>query len=242
MFKKIIGWLLVIFFLGGVAGVLGSQLFLPWLAGFSPFSKIDWIARAKDGTTIINKTERITVEQSTAFQEVISQIMNSVVAVKSVNKKSGAINYGSGFILTSDGLIVTAATLALESAKQILVFINDKEYPAEIIKRGDDGLALLRIKEVNLTMVSLGDVGNLKLGEEVFLAGVDLSSGRLVEFVNRGFIKTTDPNLSVNFDATQSANGSPLVNFKGEVSGAVLVEKSSEMSIVGTDRIKELMK
>lgn len=252
---KFISLLALIFLLGGVAGVLGSQLFLPWIAGFKPFGQIGWIARSRNGTTIINRTERVVVEQNTAELDVINQAAKLVVGVRSERTKKAAgkriitlpkpevLTEGSGFILTSDGLIATVNILAPETADHFLVFFNNKTYESRVIKRdASSGAALLKIEENNLPVAALGAAGDLKLGKEVFLLGADSTGDSLALFVNKGFIKALLPDIKVNFSESQLANGSPLFNFQGEIIGLSLADQGGTISAVLVDKIRELLK
>ena len=254
-YKKIAGFWVAVFLLGGLAGILGSQLLLPWLAGHWPFNKIGWIERAKDCTTIINKTEKITVAQDLAYLDAIGRISNSVVGIRAernyrlVNKKQvplakpEVLAEGSGFVLTSDGLVVTANVLAPETATRYIVIRNNKETEAQLTKRDEkNGLAFLKTSDSNLPVVTLGDVNNLQLGETIFLVGMNNSTTTPSQFTNIGFIKSYLPEISINFNESQLANGSPLVNIKGEVLGLNLVDKAGNIKVVTEEKISALLK
>lgn len=254
-YKKIFVFWATVFLLGGLAGILGTQLLLPWLAGHWPFNKIGWIERAKEGTTIINRTERIIISEDLAYLDAINHLSNSVVGVRAekhyrlINKRQVPLSKpeilaeGSGFILTSDGLIVTADILVPQVATRVIVIRENKEIEAQIIKRDElNGLALLKTNEANLPVVTFGDANNLKLGETVFLVGMNNSTSTPVQFINIGFAKTLLPEISVNFSENQLTNGSPLANIKGEVLGLNLVDKDGAIHVVLTNKIKELLK
>lgn len=254
-YKKIAVFWGAVFLLGGLAGVLAMQFFLPWLAGVAPFNKIGWLARIKDCTTIINQTERITVSQDLAYLDAISRLSNSVVGVRAerhyriVNKKQvplakpEILAQGSGFVLTSDGLVATANILVPQAATRFIVINRGKETEAQVIKRDEqNGLSLLKINETNLPVVTFGDANNLKLGETVLLVGTNISTSTPIQFTNIGFARTLLPEISVNFSESQLANGSPLANIKGEVIGLNLVDVNGQIKVVGEDKIRELLK
>ncbi len=235
---KHIGFWSLVFLVGGIAGVIFGQLIIPWLADFRPFSAISWFNRSKDGTTIINRTEKIYLTQEQAYQKAVDKISGSVVAVRNIS--SGRA--GSGFILTSDGLIATAGFLAPKGAK-VVVLKDSQEYEAQLIKQDkENGLALVKINENNLPMVSFGDADNLKLGEMVFLAGAVKTGETFNKFINSGFIKMLAPQISLTFNADQAANGGVLGNIAGEVLGLCLVDKNGNIKLIEAERIKELMK
>ena len=79
---------------------------------------------------------------------------------------------GSGFILTSDGYLVTNAHV-VDGADEVNVKLSDKrEFKAKVIgadKRSD--VALLKIEAKDLPKVTIGDPDKLKVGEWVVAIG-----------------------------------------------------------------------
>jgi len=98
---KILKFLLILI-IGGLGGILADQFFLPYLATISPFSKIELIRQARDGTTIINPSEKITITENTALEQAIDKISPCLVAIQAYQGKV-LISQGTGFIVTSDG-------------------------------------------------------------------------------------------------------------------------------------------
>ncbi len=79
---------------------------------------------------------------------------------------------GSGFIISTDGYIVTNHHV-VDGADKIMVKLNDKrEFPAKVI--GSDprsDIALLKIDASGLPTVAIGGTDNLKVGQWVFAIG-----------------------------------------------------------------------
>ncbi len=79
---------------------------------------------------------------------------------------------GSGFIISTDGYIVTNHHV-VDGADKIMVKLNDKrEFPAKVI--GSDprsDIALLKIDAKDLPVVSFGNADELKVGEWVVAIG-----------------------------------------------------------------------
>ena len=79
---------------------------------------------------------------------------------------------GSGFILSSDGFVMTNAHV-VEGADEVLVTLTDKrEFKAKIIgadKRSD--VAVVKIEASGLPAVKIGDINRLKVGEWVMAIG-----------------------------------------------------------------------
>ena len=131
---------------------------------------------------------------------------------------------GSGFILTSDGLVMTNAHV-VEGADEVLVTLTDKrEFKAKIIgsdKRTD--VAVVKIEATGLPAVKIGDIGRLKVGEWVMAIG---SPFGLENTVTAGIVsaKQRDTGDYLPFIQTDVAinpgnSGGPLLNMRGEVVG-----------------------
>ncbi|MDP3138933.1 MAG: DegQ family serine endoprotease [Burkholderiaceae bacterium] len=131
---------------------------------------------------------------------------------------------GSGFILTSDGVIMTNAHV-VDGADELLVTLTDKrEFKARIIgfdKRTD--VAVVKIDATGLPAVKLGDVNRLRVGEWVMAIG---SPFGLENTVTAGIVsaKRRDTGDFLPFIQTDVAinpgnSGGPLINMRGEVVG-----------------------
>jgi serine protease Do len=131
---------------------------------------------------------------------------------------------GSGFILTSDGFIMTNAHV-VDGADEVLVTLTDKrEFKAKLIgadKRTD--VAVVKIQATGLPAVKVGDVSRLKVGEWVMAIG---SPFGLDNSVTAGIVsaKQRDTGDYLPFIQTDVAinpgnSGGPLINMRGEVIG-----------------------
>lgn len=133
---------------------------------------------------------------------------------------------GSGFVISSDGYIMTNAHV-VDHADKITVRLTDKrEFAARVIgvdKRTD--VALLKIEASNLPKVSLGDPEKLKVGEWVVAigspfgfdssvtAGIVSAKGRSLPQDN--FVPFIQTDVAIN----PGNSGGPLFNMDGEVVG-----------------------
>src|SRR5438477_3553469 len=134
---------------------------------------------------------------------------------------------GSGFIIESNGLIVTNAHV-VEQAEWIQVRLADgRRFNGRTVgldSRVD--LALVRIDATNLTVLPLGDSNRLRVGELVLALGHPFGLEQTVSF---GIVSRKGAPLSVaapgfDFIQTDAAinpgnSGGPLVNMAGEVIG-----------------------
>ena len=133
---------------------------------------------------------------------------------------------GSGFIISSDGYILTNAHV-VGSADGINVRLTDKrEFKAKMIgfdKRTD--VALIKIEAMGLPKITPGDPNSLKVGEWVLAIG---SPFGFDNSVTAGIVSAKGRSLPqenfVPFIQTDAAinpgnSGGPLFNMKGEVIG-----------------------
>jgi len=131
---------------------------------------------------------------------------------------------GSGFILSTDGLVMTNAHV-IDGADEVYVTLTDKrEFKAKVVgadKRTD--VAVLKIEAKNLPAVRIGDVSRLKVGEWVMAIGTPFG---LENTVTAGIVsaKARDTGEEVRFIQTDVAvnpgnSGGPLINMRGEVVG-----------------------
>lgn len=87
---------------------------------------------------------------------------------------------GSGFIISSDGLIVTNKHVVEDTTATYMVLTNDgKKYDAQVLSRDPvNDLALVKIKAQSLPTLSLGDSTNLQIGQKVIAIGNSLAEYR----------------------------------------------------------------
>ncbi|MFZ5556770.1 MAG: DegQ family serine endoprotease [Pseudomonadota bacterium] len=133
---------------------------------------------------------------------------------------------GSGFVISSDGYILTNAHV-VESADEILVKFTDKrEFKATVVgadKRTD--VALIKIDAQGLPAVKFGDPKKLKVGEWVVAigspfgfensvtAGIVSAKGRSLPQEN--FVPFIQTDVAIN----PGNSGGPLFNLDGQVVG-----------------------
>jgi serine protease Do len=131
---------------------------------------------------------------------------------------------GSGFILSSDGLIMTNAHV-VDGADEVLVTLPDKrEFKAKIIgadKRSD--VALVKIEATGLPAVKVGDVSKLRVGEWVLAIGspFGLENSVTAGIVSAKMRDTGDylPFIQTDVAINPGNSGGPLINMRGEVVG-----------------------
>lgn len=133
---------------------------------------------------------------------------------------------GSGFIIDSDGYVVTNHHV-IKNADEIVVRLKDRrELKAKVV--GSDArsdIALLKIEADNLPVVKIGSSTNLKVGSWVMAIGSPFGFDHSVSVGVISAIGRTLPSESyVPFIQTDVAinpgnSGGPLFNLQGEVIG-----------------------
>lgn len=136
---------------------------------------------------------------------------------------------GSGFILTSDGYIVTNNHV-VAGAEEITVFLTDRrEYRAQIVGLDEPSdLAVLKIDAQGLPAVELGDSDEVRVGDWVLAigspfglefsaaAGIVSAKGRSIPGNSRyNYMSFIQSDVAIN----QGNSGGPLFNLEGEVIG-----------------------
>jgi len=133
---------------------------------------------------------------------------------------------GTGFIVRSDGLILTNAHVVSDAEEVVVKLTDRREFLAKVL--GTDkvsDIAVLKIEASNLTVASLAPTAPLHVGEWVLAIG---SPFGFESTVTAGVISATRRTLpgdgSIPFIQTDAAvnpgnSGGPLINMRGEVVG-----------------------
>ena len=133
---------------------------------------------------------------------------------------------GSGFIVSSDGLILTNAHVVADSSEVTVRLTDKREFKAKVIgyDRPSD-VAVLRIDAKNLPVVRQGDPGQLNVGEWVLAIGspfgfdnsvtAGIVSAKARALPDENYVPFIQTDVAVN----PGNSGGPLFNMKGEVVG-----------------------
>ncbi|TSA44534.1 PDZ domain-containing protein [bacterium] len=149
--------------------------------------------------------------------------------------KKQEVGGGSGFIISSDGMILTNKHVVFDTKADYTVLTNDgKKHNAKVLARDPvQDLAVIKIDAIDLPVVTLGDSDTIKLGQTAIAIGnalgefrntvsVGVISGlsRTITASGGIFGSETLQNL-IQTDAAinQGNSGGPLLNLKGEVIG-----------------------
>ncbi len=142
---------------------------------------------------------------------------------------------GSGFIVSSDGLILTNKHVVIDTKAEFTVITHDgKKYNAEVLARDPvQDLAIIKINAAGLKPAKLGDSDSIKLGQTAIAIGYSLGefsntvSAGIISGLSRAIIasganigaRTIQGVIQTDAAINQGNSGGPLLNLKGEVIG-----------------------
>lgn len=234
-----------------VCGVVGGVLGVTLTINSSSLQKMLGIENS-NGLPTVTKEEKISVKEDSAVVDVVNKVSPVVVSIVftkdvqtidpfsmyfggdgSTTQQQGS---GSGFILTSDGLVVTNKHVAdVEGAKYTVITNDGKTYDAKVLAQDPImDMAVLKIDANGLPVVDFGDSDELEVGQRVIAIGNAL--GEFQNTVTVGVLSAKERSV-VAGDATgqgsesldgllqtdaainEGNSGGPMLNLKGQVIG-----------------------
>lgn len=191
---------------------------------------------------VSNGTKTISVTEDSDLSRSVEKILPSVVSIVSIKNIQGIFGQvsekggGTGFVITSNGLILTNKHVVSDPQADYQVFTADGKSHKAAIESLDPtlDLAILKINAKNLKVVTLGDSDNLKIGQHVIAVGNAL--GEFQNTVTSGIISALDRTIEAGDANGQNTerldgllqtdaainpgnSGGPLINFAGQVIG-----------------------
>lgn len=168
--------------------------------------------------------------------DIVEQVFDGVVAINSYYEEDYEIygedtagGYGSGFVVSSEGYIVTNAHVIVDADKVTVTFSDGEEIPCEIV--GSDNttdVAVLKVDKKNLTPLAIGNSDTVRVGEYIIAIG-NPSGSELAGTATFGIVSATSRTMNIDgqvndyiqIDAAINPgnSGGPLLNTKGEVIG-----------------------
>lgn len=149
-----------------------------------------------------------------------------------MNPKQDPQHVGSGFVISSDGYVLTNAHVVnniFDGGKAIVIFQNDKSYEADLINYDEDSdMALLKINNAEhgkiFTYLKWGEAP--ELGDDVIAIGSPMGQSFTVTFGNISSLDRFIPKSApfVPYIQTDAAinpgnSGGPLLDSHGDVIG-----------------------
>lgn len=217
------------------------------VAGYAILSNADsaparslrsFLGISDDSPLSVATTKNVVVRETSAVIDAADKASQSVVSVAVTGTfrdffgrvQQQEVGQGSGFILTSDGLIVTNRHVVEgEQFTYEVSLPNGDVYPATVLARDPlADLAVLKIEATGLPTAELGSSDALQVGQSVLAVGNAL--GEFENSVSLGIVSGTGRYLAVDGDGlddliqTDAAinpgnSGGPLVNLEGQVVG-----------------------
>jgi serine protease Do len=234
---------LVILFAGIVGGVVGfvaiANTNAVWAREVRKVLHIDNLAELR-----VPIVQDLKLEESSAVIDAAKKVSPAVVSITANanvvdffgNTSSQEISGGTGFILTSDGLILTNKHVVSQDANYKVVLSDGRIFDATVKARDTlNDLAVVKIDAKDLPTVELGSSDGLRIGQYVIAVGNAL--GEFNNSVTLGVVSAKDRSLSgvgqgqgnqsedlsdlIQTDAAINPgnSGGPLVNLSGQVVG-----------------------
>ena len=233
-----IGILVFVFLTGMAGGIFADQIVWPY------FVERPILAQYGLGD-MLSTIEIKNIQKEAPLSNIMQDINQSIAGIRT-KTSNGEVLEGSGIMVTSDGLMVTLASLVPQGGDYGF-FVNGKRYSYQILKRDfDNDLALVKLGEINFSVSGFADLNSLELGDKVFLSGVVFSDsdGEVMTniSVNEGIIKSINQeNIFTNIMDGNIMCGSTLFNSKGEIIGINNINPQGFVTAFSINKIKEFV-
>jgi Trypsin-like serine proteases, typically periplasmic, contain C-terminal PDZ domain len=189
----------------------------------------------------VNLRSGVTISEESAIIQVAARAKPAVVTV--VTQEQPAISRGSGFLITSDGFIVTAVSVISGASKMTVLVTGDPNlHVARLVDYDcETGVAVLKIDQVNrLPTLVFADPTALAQGQVVVAVGGPLDGSAVtpgyVSSLHRPAVVTesgTQRSVEISDTVQTSAvigaatAGGPLLNVGGQVVGVAMQSQGS---------------
>lgn len=177
-----------------------------------------------------------------SLQELYDQCSKSIVAIKGYQDGVDGYYWGSGIILSKDGLILTN-THVIENCDTARVTLYDNSSYAATLVGADStsDIAVLKIDVSALTPASFGDSAELAIGDKVAAIGNPLGETFRMTLTD-GIISAIDRGISYNGHSmtllqtntaiNEGNSGGALFNMYGQVIGVTNMKMMSSYSSI----------
>lgn len=229
-----------------VGGLVGG--FISWNAvkgNLADGTAKDNSVKPISGTTVGKRVSTETASANEIYELGCKQTVGVSLESTRANifgQQSASAVAGTGFIITSDGYIMTnyhVIESAQKSEHKIQVLFKDKSsFEAKIVGFDEDNdVAVLKIDASDLSPVSIGNSDDIAVGDSVFAIGNPL--GELDFSMTSGPVSALDRSITIErngtainmfqFDAAINSgnSGGPVYNESGEVIGIATAKVGS---------------
>ena len=224
-----------VFVLGAVGGIWAQAFLLPYLASSPSFQNLKFIQDWNARTVLVQPVSRISVTEQAALEKTVEKASKAVVLVQ-----SGIGRKGSGLLVTSDGLILTRASL-VPSGFVVSVSLDQSQetIPAQVLKRdAANNLALLKVAKSNLPTAGFLGNGDLKPGTKlVLIARSDTGT-----IVNEGVVRSVAGDLIQSTMTEMAAStGAAIFTVEGRVAGIAAVASTGSVTVIPASFLRSFL-
>lgn len=239
MSKRIIN-IIFILIVGMVGGIFSSQILTPRFLGEGIFDS-NYLAKITSGPIYLTEKKDITVQENIVLQDSIDKVKKSIMGVKTITL-AGKTIYGSGLVLTTDGLAVTLAELIPQKG-EFTFYIDGKAQSYQILKRDEkSNLALIKIGSNDLKPCAFSDFSEIKIGQRVFSLGIIFLEKEKMLSANQGVIRNFNQDyISTNIFEEKILAGSSLFNIGGELLGLNAIDVEGKITAISINTIRDFV-
>ncbi|MFC1686352.1 S1C family serine protease [Patescibacteria group bacterium] len=243
---------------GSLAGAFGSGTAKYWIARY--------VFQDENAEEVIEETKHVSVEEDSAIIETAQKASPAVVSIIATSKVQDFLGQsyseesgGTGFIITSDGMIMTNRHVVSNKKGSYKVLTHDgKSYEASVVDLDPvNDIAVIQIEADNLPVVSFGDSDKLQVGQRVVAignalgeydntvtAGVVSAIGRTISAYDGGSYEKLEGVIQTDAAINEGNSGGPLVNLEGQIVGInTAIDKGGQLIsfAIPSNVVKEAM-
>jgi serine protease Do len=185
------------------------------------FDRKDYVENVELKKETDNNDTPLEIERPLTSNSSLDELIKGAVTVKTSK------GFGSGFIISRDGYIISNLHLIGSEEKNLEIIMNDgTKNKAEVVRLSKShDLVLLKIDKTGLAPFQLSENSEIELGSTVFAIGTPknielgqtVSKGVFSAFRKTGNIDLLQTNIKIN----SGNSGGPLLNKQGQVIGIV---------------------
>lgn len=181
-------------------------------------------------------------EAELSLQEIYSQCSPSIVAISGYMEGVSGYNWGTGVVLSEDGLILTNTHVINNCDSAKVTLFDDSVYEAKLV--GADAvsdIAVLKIQAEGLVPAVFGESGALTVGDQVAAIGnplgetfrMTLTDG-IISAIERGISHNGHSMtlIQTNTAINEGNSGGALFNMYGQVIGVTNMKMMSSYSSI----------
>lgn len=271
---RLVFFVVAVFVISGFSLIIVDNKIFPYLATARWVKNYSILKKAAEKVVVVNKTEQITLSEDQSISNYTGKSSASAVEVISSRKDAKALSrfddknqvrFGSGLIVTADGLVLTVREAIFEDQANYKIFVSaEKFYEARLVFVDSfTNLAFLKIDEVeDLPIASFIAPEDIKTGAKIVSIG---RSGNSFQPVYKsGIISQFAPNFSLSGPVASSeklqgvyaadfgdfragderAGGEIVADFNGNVAGILgsrSISEKKEHFVIPVNHIEELL-